>query len=631
MNAPSSTARPVRTTGGLRDRRRIESRIRATGSLVADTPLHVGGAASMIGIDLVLAANGSGELYIPASTIAGVLRSLVSTAESVPPACVTVMFGDTANGVTVGRTRARSDQGIEAASLLVVEDAPLESVGISPEIRDHVVIDRRTGAAQTGKKFDRQIIPAGARFRFEVTLEVPVGTSPGQSLTPGQLEEWFVRIIGTLARKGVRLGAATTRGLGQVRLHDVRVRRFTMDAQSVFDYLYRDEPSEVAREPDRERQIPKSADGNAPGVLMIGLSETHETWFGEGVASDASLDISVRCAASSPVLVKGPDSGDAIDSFPLMTTVNGKLVPVIPGSSIKGVIRTTAERIVSTVLGEPIDSLDSVGTPVACGPIWALFGAPRHNDLDFKGFGRGALSVDDCTATEPQVDPVKWAELVAVAKRPRNGTGHEPFVAALDAAGLSKWRVAMHVAIDRWTGGAADGRLFSELEPWDVEWPEIGLRLDARRLSAAEAGTLVSPALVLLSITLADLADRNFAVGHGTSRGLGLMDIESIALGGKTIEFEAGDAASPKALLAALLSEARFGGTSVEDAIGAWKRWILAAKESISKQRESAASAGSDAPSDAQLEPGRAPAGGTAPSAAVTSKINDHRTEEEVR
>ena len=60
---------------------------------------------------------------------------------------------------------------------------------------------------------------------------------------------------------------------------------------------------------------------------------------------------------------------------------------------------------------------------------------------------------------------------------------------------------AMHVAIDRWTGGAADSFLYSVLEPVAVDWPEIELCVDLDRLAPKENR---DAALALLLLTLKD-------------------------------------------------------------------------------------------------------------------------------
>ena len=54
--------------------RDIIGRFRLRGTLVARTPLHVGGHGDDVDTDLPLARDGSGKLYIPGTSFAGALR-----------------------------------------------------------------------------------------------------------------------------------------------------------------------------------------------------------------------------------------------------------------------------------------------------------------------------------------------------------------------------------------------------------------------------------------------------------------------------------------------------------------------------------------------------------------------------
>src|SRR2546427_3889164 len=55
--------------------RRIHSRLKIGGTLTAATALHVGGHGDSPDTDFPLAQNGSGDFYIPGTSITGVLRA----------------------------------------------------------------------------------------------------------------------------------------------------------------------------------------------------------------------------------------------------------------------------------------------------------------------------------------------------------------------------------------------------------------------------------------------------------------------------------------------------------------------------------------------------------------------------
>ena len=105
------------------------------------------------------------------------------------------------------------------------------------------------------------------------------------------------------------------------------------------------------------------------------------------------------------------------------------------------------------------------------------------------------------------------------------------------------------VAIDRWTGGAADNFLFSRLEPdlapitltasidperiapppdfWKKRYPQRDIP-DERRALASFRGA----ALALFLVTLRDFARGRIPLGYGVNRGLGDLDLCTATISG---------------------------------------------------------------------------------------------------
>ncbi|WP_437743778.1 RAMP superfamily CRISPR-associated protein [Sorangium sp. So ce1504] len=79
------------------------------------------------------------------------------------------------------------------------------------EIRDGVGIDRDTGTAAPGIKFDLEVLPAGARFSFELVVE------PDADLAVVALA------VGELRQGNIPLGGRVTRGLGDVALTEFAI------------------------------------------------------------------------------------------------------------------------------------------------------------------------------------------------------------------------------------------------------------------------------------------------------------------------------------------------------------------------------------------------------------------------
>jgi hypothetical protein len=87
------------------------------------------------------------------------------------------------------------------------------------------------------------------------------------------------------------------------------------------------------------------------------------------------------------------------------------------------------------------------------------------------------------------------------------------------------WQEATHVAVDRWTGGAADGMLHTVLEPHGMAWEPLRLDVDLARLGEDRQP---AAAITLLLYALAGLAAGTVPLGKGGTRGLGAVRVESV-------------------------------------------------------------------------------------------------------
>jgi CRISPR/Cas system CSM-associated protein Csm3 (group 7 of RAMP superfamily) len=165
-----------------------------------------------------------------------------------------------------------------------------------------------------------------------------------------------------------------------------------------------------------------------------------------------------------------------------MLRVAGK--PVMPGSGIKGVVRSRAEFI-----------MRSVGV-YACpdqrcgaGPCWTcqVFGHGGGQDDSSEAVGRRAL--------------IRFAD------------------APLRDPGDPVYRT--HVAIDRFTGGARDTALYT-LEA--IESGAFTLRVEQMRLDVE--GELLAQIRAVLRLVLEDLNDGIIGIGAGTARGYGSVSVD---------------------------------------------------------------------------------------------------------
>lgn len=462
--------------------RKIIERIRVKGELVAQSPLHVGGLGGDPTVDLALAVDGQGRYYIPGTSLAGSLRASMNEGNSNPD--ITDLWGP--------KMRRGAEQG--HASFLTLSDAPIAG-DVSVEIRDGVGIDRFSGTAAEQVKFDRAVLPRGTKIPFMLRLDVAEKHLSTHPVLLAQLLE-------TLNEGEIQIGAARTRGLGRVKLENLKIRK-----------------EELSTPEGILTALTQNSGTNTKLETLLGTTRSSQGFF-------PKLSIRVDWQPIGPVMVKAETEGLAVDILPLTTLVGDQVTFVLPGSSIKGALRSQAERIMRTLLSQT-DFQEGKGNEfikqLDLELVRKLFGFANQNKRHSQGGFAGCLSVADCYA-QLRMSYRQWAAI-------RDSTEVSPLQTALSRAALGETQQAFHIAIDRWTGGAADGFLYSNLEPIGFDWDPIRLILDLGRL---ENENYVG--LTLLLLVLRDLSSGRIPLGYGTNRGMGSIKIDRIHIQGRYLE-----------------------------------------------------------------------------------------------
>lgn len=463
--------------------RKIHTRWKITGTLSAVTPLHIGGVGGDADTDLALAVSGAGHYYVPGTSLAGALRGWMTQLLNNDENAIKDLWGD----------HLDPQRG---ASFVIVEDAKITLPPQSEiEIREGVGIDRQWGTAAERCKYNRAIIPKGSQFKLSLTFD-------SQHPDPAQpLPESLVQLLQALEAGDIRLGAAKTRGLGRVKLSGLTLKSYAFNTpQGLFDHLL----------------------GSGQTVDWARLKQATP------YQSPPYLGLKIAWQPQDPVMVKAEGDGLAIDILPLVSQVGTDVRFVIPGSSIKGVLRTQAERIIRTIARK--STVDDFLNQLRLSLVNELFGSASQ-----QGSGQmGALAVDDCFS-EVHMTPSQWEGIQNATEMTGN------FKTALQNAIGNQGdpykilQPAMHVAVDRWTGGAAEGMLYSVLEPIGVSWEPIQIHLDIARLKNyyRDKPDHLKPAIALLLLVLRDLANRKIPVGYGTNRGMGTIAVTQITLNAK--------------------------------------------------------------------------------------------------
>lgn len=482
-----------------------------TGRLRARTALHIGGGQSSSEADALLRRNGAGEVCIPGSAVAGSLRAVVTRLAPRLGGGVCKSLQSTEEvkernkvehdergkqtacncaachlfGAMDPQEQNEGTKGGRAARLWVY-DARLVEQPLTA-IRDGVGIDRRTGAAARleAVKFDLEVLPAGAVF--DMRLELEDAAAQDEALLVAALAEWQ-------AGRG-SVGGRVARGLGAFDFVDVKCYLRNLDDETaLMAYLRSDEP--VARLDE------------IPGWMSSRLEEARRSIKAEAISPYAArgwVEVEFTLQASGPFLAGDVTAAQraGFDHAPL---VEGR--PVLPGASLRGVLRSHAERIARTLATRWAQ--DSTGF-LQCCPACSPVARPRDND------DRVPLQCCDSLLAKPADEETEEDELCLSCRLfGSTGMGSRLIVedSPLKAGTEPQYKVQDFLAIDRFTGGGREGAKFDAAVLWR---PAFSARLKLENPRDWELGWL--------ALLLRDLAEGWLTIGFGRAKGLGQVTV----------------------------------------------------------------------------------------------------------
>ena len=517
--------------------------------------LHIGGVDPVPDRDgegtvIRFNRNGLGEPTIPGRSIRGAVRAACDVARQslVDPKDPTPRNGEAFSketwislwGDDTDYTgRSANDRGLPSDASLPIRKSALTFPAVSfpadqkMTTRHGVGIDRTTGAASDGALYEHEFLPRGSRFDIRITAEGRDDETMGREESKGipnpassaSVKKLLEFIVDVLKSDTVSLGGRTGSGQGKIRVIEPTLRRIsgTTDAGTLTG------PADIL-----DALIGQDEEGT-PIPLELGgwsLEEpariTIHWWSPTGVfvAEDRKLTQERQAKARAE---GNPDAPEITEPLRDPSAAWEEAQLLIPGTSIRGTLRSRAARIARTVLAargdlEPLASHD-IHEQIAAEPnlVRYMFGCTDY---------RGAVIVHDCRSVE-------------------RGTRVE----------------VTHNAIDRWTGGVVDGGLFTEAVYLGTEWEPITIDIDLRRLlknietekrseatgnpanaNEAENGSgngkqskatdadYAHAAFVLLGLALAELSAGTLPLGSRSTRGLGQVVVSSIDIRGNAHE-----------------------------------------------------------------------------------------------
>ena len=419
------------------------------------SPLHSGGIDEVVNrleegkdrqtVVRRFARDGNDRPILTGRSVKGALRAAcrrylsgqpdAGVAAMLDPAALRRLWGDEGKKSASAPLRAAC---LTVHTVPLIPEAGADKGGLDAGLKSRMgnAIDRYWGSVADGALFEHEYLPAGKPLEIVITAQaglpdgVAVPAGAVEPATPEQIETLFELLLGLFRSERIAFGGRRGAGWGRVRPDarpDADFWTLTRAPLGSCDDLVRwlsggqNTAGEIAPVdcggPDRMRI---TVEWNSPTGILVADPRISET---ELKRKRQEKEKRERAAQEAD---QGGGQGDVRDDYvPAMQmctdTAEGKRL-VLPGSSVRGALRSRASRIARTILAArhaPVGDWSDTGVhdQLAADPVLVrdLFGSTAQ---------RGALTVLDTLAAS-------------------NGAS----------------RKITHNAGDRWTGGVAGGAL----------------------------------------------------------------------------------------------------------------------------------------------------------------------------
>jgi len=457
---------------------RLRGRVVLTGDLKLESPLIIGsGLEDNADLDVLRDVNG--HPYIPGSSLAGVIRSVLKTffqagteeAEAFSEKFQLLGHDKQAKKENTEKNNGHSDY----MSAITFADAELKDPGkYRIIVRDSVRIDPKSATAADKGKFDYELVDKGAVFKLRIEGEIR-----GSAETTALVKRLMLRIKQLFKEEQIRLGAKTNAGFGKVSLDSEKLRYFDFsDGKHVRGWLSwsSDNPESLA----------------AGGCTEIGEADV--------LGDDVNLEYPKKYfhfkgsfAIRNSLIIRSYDPGEIEpgedpDAVMLHRGSGDTLEYILPGTSLKGAFRHQALKIWNTYRNDDYDHDSGAEYLNSLNEFTRLFGFVQVK-------GSGADAEEGQSALKGRV---RFEETVLPAAK-------------------NPWhKLQQRVKIDRFTGGAVDSALFNSVPVWQPDDKGlVELEITADISDDWEAG--------LLLLVIKDLWTGYLAVGGEKSIGRGVF------------------------------------------------------------------------------------------------------------
>lgn len=469
---------------------KIIETIQITGDIKVTSPLLIGdGEKNNEAIDALVLRNRNDQPYIPATSLAGVLRhqivNYLTADEKTNEVLRNIIFGSLDQGST---TKTGDHQSILRVYDVLLTGAK-ENTDVSIVTRDGVRLEHYRRVAKDGHKFDYEAIEKGARGSVEMECVIRQGhrevlKEKGLAIDDESALKMIREAIYTVVNilhTGISVGRYTTKGFGQIQSDNMKAHVYqlkTMD--SVSKWLM------------REGKAP-NGDEVQPGVAVTPTTKnmfTMKVW--------ANID--------SSLIVRTASMDSEIDSTMLMSGDDY----VIPGSSIKGVLRHHSQYILEKMKAwkgwtKPLEDKEG-----GVNRFVHLFGGMMEKPKSKKD--------EEDMQNQEETQEQSTEDGVVVDYKKIHKSRVSVSEAYIQSTGAIRKIKQTRNRIDRFTGGTIDTALFDSEPIWQVDDSKEGVvsfEVNVRNCVDDEAG--------LMFVLLRDLWMGKLTFGGEASIGRGRL------------------------------------------------------------------------------------------------------------
>jgi len=499
------------------------------GKIVLDSPLHIGSGEKGDFVDSPVIRDETGKPFIPGTTLAGIMASTAkrilrlhgaSLKEADKEPVFRALFGN-----------AAEDEGGRQSRLVVRDTHVPSGTSLCTFIQDCTSIDRTRESAQENHLFHQELVPEGTQFDFlcsfaekasvseEVVLDQEGAGANAEALY------LFMDALELMTCGWVSVGGRKGTGRGRFSIRDLKCFRFDRtDPDDVLKFVQAERGYEDLDEEtiDRLRREQGSApyltakEGgtscNGPEILTIrGIIRPLDPFLVKSGYSLESVDknrfgskhrdsLPGRLTAHVPVT---PPNDVSVDSS---FCTNGNGYPYLPGSSIRGCFRSRLEKHIRTIVFKA--HRDEKSTMVAA---WDL-GMAKERGKAMQKDGFSSIFGNACMVSRLFGFSALGGRISFSNALPVNKNNF-----------VNRLKLVDSVAIDRFTGGAANRKKFNS-RPFFPYYPmNNGTEPDEHGDMSFEIvlEDFTKSDLGMIALLLRDLYKGNILMGYGKTKGHG--------------------------------------------------------------------------------------------------------------